>query len=215
MRVLDGKKQFEMSREALCALAAGYKKVHVDIGTGSGRYVLRHSARTPDAMVIGMDAVAAAMQPAAIRLRKAAKQGGTANAMFVVAAAEAMPVELSNMADSISVHLPWGSLRDSLIFADEAMLCALRDVAKPGAALELLLSCDGQREAGVMAQRALPAISLAYFEAKRLYWRRSGFVIRTIQELDNMALRGFDTEWAKRLAHGRARTSYLLCCRAV
>lgn len=214
MRVLEGKKQIELGREALCALAAPFTAVHIDVGTGSGRFVLRHSARRPDTFTIGLDAVAAAMQEAAVRLRKAARKRGGAGALFVVAAAEALPEELFGLADSVSVHLPWGSLRDGLVRGEEAMLGALRGLAKPGAALEVLLGCD-QRDGAVMAQRGLPALSLAYFEAQRARWRRAGLALHTVRALDNTALRGFDTEWAKRLGHGRPRTTYLLCCRAL
>ncbi len=210
-----GKTQAECDRTALSALTAGFAKIHIDVGTGSGRYVLRQSMCAPDTFTIGIDPVAAAMQPAAQRLQKAARRGGKLSALFVVACAPAMPEELSGMATSLSVHLPWGSLRDGLVLADEDMLRALRGIATPGAPLEVLLGCDEARDAAVMAQRALPPLSCAHFEAQAASWRRAGFAMRCVRALDNAALRGYSTEWAKRLAYGRPRTTYLLTGKAL
>ncbi len=54
MKILKGKNQTECGQAALYALAAGFSKVHIDIGTGSGRYVLRQSMCAPDTFTIGI-----------------------------------------------------------------------------------------------------------------------------------------------------------------
>lgn len=60
----------------------------VDLGTGDGRHVLAAAAERPDALVIGVDANAAAMAEAS---RRAERRGALPNALFAVAAAEHPP----------------------------------------------------------------------------------------------------------------------------
>jgi 16S rRNA (adenine(1408)-N(1))-methyltransferase len=64
-------------------MAAGYRRVLVDLGTGDGRHVLARARKAPEALVIGVDANAAGMVDAS---RKQVP-----NALFVVAAAEHPP----------------------------------------------------------------------------------------------------------------------------
>ena len=60
----------------------------IDLGTGDGRSVLAAAAARADALVIGVDASAAAMAEAS---RRAARRGALPNALFAVAAAEHPP----------------------------------------------------------------------------------------------------------------------------
>jgi 16S rRNA (adenine(1408)-N(1))-methyltransferase len=62
--------------------------VAIDLGTGDGRSVLAAAAARADALVIGVDASAAAMAEAS---RRAARRGALPNALFAVAAAEHPP----------------------------------------------------------------------------------------------------------------------------
>jgi 16S rRNA (adenine(1408)-N(1))-methyltransferase len=58
--------------------------VVIDLGTGDGRSVLARARAAPETLVVGVDANAAGMA-------RAARRGGPANALFVVAAAEHPP----------------------------------------------------------------------------------------------------------------------------
>src|SRR4030088_863827 len=80
------------------------------------------------------------MAEASRRAARGIRRGGLANAQFVVASAESLPLEISGVATSLTVHFPWGSLLNGLISADPAMLAGLVRMALPGATLTLLLS---------------------------------------------------------------------------
>jgi hypothetical protein len=67
------------------------------VGTGDGRAVLRAAARDPDALVIGLDAVAAPLAEASRRAARPVGRGGLPNALFVVAGIEAPPPELTGL----------------------------------------------------------------------------------------------------------------------
>jgi 16S rRNA (adenine(1408)-N(1))-methyltransferase len=86
--------------------------------------VLAAAAAEPDRLVVGVDASAAAMAEASRRAARRPDRGGLPNALFVVAAAEALPPELDGLADLVTVHFPWASLLRGLLTADPAVLVA-------------------------------------------------------------------------------------------
>jgi 16S rRNA (adenine(1408)-N(1))-methyltransferase len=112
----------------------------VDLGTGDGRFVLATAAAQPDLLVIGVDAAADSMVDASRRAARATKRGCVPRALFVVAAAEALPSELNGLADAVTVHFPWGSLLRGLLDADSAIVSGIARITRPGAAVTMLLS---------------------------------------------------------------------------
>ena len=101
------------------------------------------SARTdPSTLFIGIDPVAEAMAAAANRVRREKLE----NALFVVAAAEALPCELDGIAGRITVLFPWGSLLAGVIGDGQpSILSALRRIARPGAVLEVVINRSAER----------------------------------------------------------------------
>jgi 16S rRNA (adenine(1408)-N(1))-methyltransferase len=118
----------------------------VDLGTGDGRFVLAHAAEHPDRFVRGVDAVAEPMQDASRRAARPAGRGGLPNARFVVASLDALPAELDGVADLVTVHFPWGSLRAAAAGHDPDATARLVRLLAPGGRLELLIA-DGERDA--------------------------------------------------------------------
>jgi LuxR family maltose regulon positive regulatory protein len=89
-------------------LTARTQTATIDLGTGDGRYVLATAAAQPDRLVVGVDANAAGMATASRRAAVKPLRGGLPNAVFVVAAAEALPAKLDGMADLVTRPLPLG-----------------------------------------------------------------------------------------------------------
>jgi 16S rRNA (adenine(1408)-N(1))-methyltransferase len=118
----------------------------VDLGTGDGRFVLAHAAEHPDRFVLGVDAVAEPMQDASRRAARPAGRGGLPNARFVVASLDALPAELDGVADLVTVHFPWGSLRAAAAGHDPDATARLVRLLAPAGRLELLIA-DGERDA--------------------------------------------------------------------
>jgi 16S rRNA (adenine(1408)-N(1))-methyltransferase len=117
----------------------------VDLGTGDGRFVLAHATEHPDRLVLGVDAVADPMVDASRRAARSPGRGGLPNARYVVAALDALPAELDGLADLVTVHFPWGSLRDAAIGRDEQATARLARLVGPAGRLELLVA-DGDRD---------------------------------------------------------------------
>jgi 16S rRNA (adenine(1408)-N(1))-methyltransferase len=114
--------------------------VTVDLGTGDGRFVLAHAAAHPDRFVLGIDASPEAMRDGSRRAARLASRGGLPNARFVVSAVEALPAGLDGLADLVTVHFPWGSLRDAAAGHDPTVIARIGSLIRPGGSLRLLLS---------------------------------------------------------------------------
>jgi 16S rRNA (adenine(1408)-N(1))-methyltransferase len=154
----------------------------------------------PDTLVIGIDANAAGMAEVSRRAAKPARKGGLPNALFVVAAAEALPAELDRCADALTVHFPWGSLLHGLLAADPAILRNLARVTRPGAEISALLSVtprDNLGEIETLDERALCALAGPYAAC-------------CLEMLDARSATPDDlarshSTWAKRLGAGSSR----------
>ena len=109
----------------------------MDLGTGDGRFVASHAAAHPDRFVLGVDASPDAMRVASRR--------APPNARFAVSALEALPEELAGVADLITVHFPWGSLRAAAAGHDPNTTARLARLLCPTGTLEMLLG-DAERD---------------------------------------------------------------------
>jgi 16S rRNA (adenine(1408)-N(1))-methyltransferase len=90
--------------------------------------------------VIGIDADAASLREASRRAARRPEKGGVPNAVFVVSAVEALPGELTAIADEVRITFPWGSLLRGALGADDAVLAGIARIAKRGATIVSLIS---------------------------------------------------------------------------
>ncbi len=66
----------------------------------------------------------------------------------MVSALEALPAGLDGLADLVTVHFPWGSLRSAAAGHDPEAAARLARLVRPGGRLELLLA-DAERDGAV------------------------------------------------------------------
>jgi len=162
--------------------------------------VLETAADEPATLAIGLDADAASMAEASRRAARSEARGGRPNALFVVAAAEALPAELARLADRVTVRFPWGSLLRGCLGADDVVAAGLAGLVRPGGTLELLLApATRDRLAG------LPTEPAAVVAAASQAFVRHGLVVVEGREATEVEVRASGSTWAKRLlAGGRA-----------
>jgi 16S rRNA (adenine(1408)-N(1))-methyltransferase len=183
--------------------------VTVDLGCGDGRYVLAAAAVQLDRLVVGVDANAAGMATASRRAAAKPSRGGLPNALFVVAAVEALPAELDGVADLVTVHFPWGSLLRGLLGADPAIMAGLTRVLRPGASLQLLLSSTVRdRGAGVAPIQAVTLDALAGSYAA---W---GLAVTQVRPATPADVAAAHSTWGKRLGAAIYRPAWLLRARS-
>ena len=170
--------------------------------------MLATAAAQPDRLVVGVDANAAGMATASRRAAAKPSRGGLPNALFVVAAAEALPAELEGVADLVMVHFPWGSLLRGLLGADPATMTGLTRVLRPGATLQLLLSStDRDRGAGV------PPIQPAALHTLVKSYATWGLAVTQLRPATSADVAAAHSTWGKRLGAGTRRPAWLLRAR--
>jgi len=179
--------------------------VTVDLGCGDGRAVLAAAAAQSDRLVVGVDANAAAMAEASRRAARKPAHGGLPNALFMVAAAEALPPELAGVAELVTVQFPWGSLLRGLLGADPATMAGLTWVLRPGASLQLLVSSTVRdRGAGV------PPIRTATLRALAASYAAWGLAVIELRPATVADVAAAHSTWGKRLGAGTRRPAWLL-----
>jgi 16S rRNA (adenine(1408)-N(1))-methyltransferase len=172
--------------------------VTIDVGTGDGRAVLAAAARDPRTLVLGLDAVAAAMAESSRRAARPAPKGGLPNAAFVMAAAEEPPAVLCGVADLVTVRFPWGSLLRGSVGRDAAVAAGLAGLVRPGGTLELLLAPSARD-----GLEGVPLDRAALADAAAAAFAPFGFRLVLARPATDDEILGSGSSWARRLGVGR------------
>ncbi|MCL2547757.1 MAG: hypothetical protein FWE76_01170 [Symbiobacteriaceae bacterium] len=210
MLVLKGKRPCELDEDSFSSLISAFARIHLDIGTGSGRYILHHAFQNRSVFYIGLDPVAEVMAENSYKAAKRSKREDLYNTLFVIASLETFPAELIEVAHSVSVILPWGSLRDGLVRADGKILQCLRLSGGCGCSFEAILGYDNEREAGEIERRSLPLLSEDHFRQLLPEYAAQGISITQIESLNNIQLRHLASDWARKLSYGMPRNMFRL-----
>lgn len=195
MEIIRGKHTSFMDAAAFAEQLAGYDTLHIDVGTGDGRFVQHTAQNNPRAFVIGIDACRE-------NLRDLSRQP-RANALFVIANARALPSELYGLASYVTINFPWGSLLEGLLTHDAALLSGLLAITRPDATLEVRLNAGALSEIGWSLDEGAHRV--------RDVLAVNGFHLRPVAALSPGDLRAFPSTWAKRLAFGRDPRALYLC----
>lgn len=182
-----------------------WEAVHVDVGTGDGRYAYALARAHPGRLVVGVDALRDNLAEMSQKASRKPAKGGLPNVVYVAASAEAPPPELLGVADHVSVMLPWGRLMVGLIAPDADVLRGLAAIAKPNAAMTFVLNAEVWGDPVPVEARDLPEptpervlgeLAPAYAE--------QGIEVSEARLMTLDEVKALPTTWAKRLASSRA-----------
>jgi 16S rRNA (adenine(1408)-N(1))-methyltransferase len=90
---------------------------------------------------------------------------GLENALFVCASAEHPPEELLGLGDEVLVQLPWGRLLSGVVLGEPDICGGLRSLARPGAALRVVVGAGIWRAPVPKEIRGLPELTAAHVES--------------------------------------------------
>jgi 16S rRNA (adenine(1408)-N(1))-methyltransferase len=174
------------------------------------------AAQYPDELVIGVDAVAENLRAQARKLAAKPARGGLPNALLGRLALADAPGALKDLADRLTVLLPWGALLSAVARPEAGDLAALRAICREGAAIRFVFGYGPEADGTRVKELALPAIDddagLAALSAR---YRDAGFTVRA-RGVSVAEIRTLPTTWAKRLAFsGRQRPFVEVSGRAV
>lgn len=85
------------------------------------------------------------MRDTSRRAARPAARGGLPNVRFAVSSLEALPGGLDSVANLVTVHFPWGSLRTAAAGHDPGLTARIASLVRPGGHLRLILS-SGPRD---------------------------------------------------------------------
>ncbi|MBA3873750.1 MAG: hypothetical protein H0X30_31845 [Anaerolineae bacterium] len=187
MEILRGKCASFLDVSGLAERIKGYDNLHIDIGTGDGRFVQHRAQACPNDFVMGVDACRENLTDTSRRV--------SSNALFMIANAQALPFELCGLATQITINFPWGSLLESLLVDDAALFDGLGMIAQANATLDVRLNGGALAEAGWSFEEGASQVQNVL--------AANGFKMRTAEAMSISELKMFPTTWAKRIAFGR------------
>jgi 16S rRNA (adenine(1408)-N(1))-methyltransferase len=204
MRAQLGKRTVEVAAGEFAARVAAAEGVLVDLGCGDGRFAYREARARPGWLCVGVDAVAGNLERTSSRALRKPVRGGAPNLLLAVAAVEALPRELTGVADRLTVNLPWGSLLAGLVRPDAALLAAVAAVGRPGARLSIVFNFSVFEDADYCARMGLPAVGLDYVD-RVLVPAYARAAVRVVGRELLAAGAPHRTAWGQRLVRGSRR----------
>ena len=208
MRRVVGKSTIELDLAAVAELREQFPGgLLVDLGTGDGKHVIAVARRRPDTLVIGVDAGPDAMRKTAARAAGKPARGGVPNAVFVWAAVENLPAELSDI-HAVHCLMPWGSLLRAFVEPDATVLGALAARCRPGAEFLLTLNLHAWRprvpEVGDTEEPTPDSVT-----DRAPTYAAAGWRVATAEYLDPDEIAELGTSWTKRLGSSRSELDVL------
>jgi 16S rRNA (adenine(1408)-N(1))-methyltransferase len=187
------------------------RDLHVDLGTGDGKFVLRCARANPDRLHVGIDALE---EPMAAAIRRAASKparGGVGNARFVVADALRPPAELVGQASLVTVNYPWGSLLRALGAPEPSGLAAVASLLRPGGLIVALLNASAADDSAYAEKLELPPLDDEHVRTRLVPgWRDAGLSVDEARVLAPGEEPPHRTSWGQRLLRGSGRETLLV-----
>ncbi|GIW69424.1 MAG: hypothetical protein KatS3mg101_0171 [Patescibacteria group bacterium] len=209
MQWVKGNKTIEVSVKDIIELANKFDSVHVDLGTGDGRYVYELALKNPRILCIGIDPVKSQMREYSVKcVRKKLD-----NVLFLVSSIENLPANLAGIADKITIILPWGSLLRQVLNPSKETVRKLEKLLKKGGELEIVLGYSVELEPSEAKRLGLPELSEGVVKNVVI----AGFACHSeklkTSEIDSFSkekLSDIGSNWAKKLAFGKYRQIFLV-----
>jgi 16S rRNA (adenine(1408)-N(1))-methyltransferase len=209
MRILLGTKPVDASSGWRSSFAQQH--VVIDVGAGDGRWAYDNARHDADSLYIAVDPDADTLAEYAYRAGRKPSRGGTANALFIIAAVEDLPPELAGIAALVRVNFPWGSLLRGLVLPEAAVLEALAGLGAPGARFEFVISYDPEHDIAGLAGETLPPLSEARIDdVLAPPYAAAGLQITDRRQMSLDEAIALPSTWARRLLHGRSRDVFWL-----
>ncbi len=208
MKIVKGNKTIELNSAEFKSFIAEFPYIHIDLGTGDGRFVYENALKDRAGLYIGIDPAEKQLKEYSIKAVKKKLE----NALFVVASVELLPKEFGSVADKVSIILPWGSLLEKIANPEEVWARNITDMLKPDGELELLFGYAPNLEPSEVERLNLPFLSLELVKDQIIpsFTRLGGMKLQEFRELLKEQLKSYPTSWAKKLTYGRDRVIYSL-----
>ena len=130
--------------------ATQFEHLHVDLGTGDGKFALQIARRTPGIGVIGVDACLDHLH--------GPRRRHPANVRFACCDVLEWPLEMIPMADAVTINFPYGSLLRGLFEGDDDLMIRLDALLGSGSRLEIRVNETALIATGLDPERGAQSI---------------------------------------------------------
>ncbi|WP_075883418.1 methyltransferase domain-containing protein [Candidatus Protochlamydia sp. W-9] len=207
---LQNNKFVKMPIQEILATCKNYKYVHIDIGTGDGKFVYRQALKTNDTYFIGIDSNPSLMGRISKKIARKPSRGGLNNISFIACAAEDIPPNFRSVADRVTINYPWAKLLQDIVVPNPKTLSCIAELAKPKGRLDIMVNYTVfSSDPAYLRKMNLPKVDKNYIEQHLIQiYKASAIKIHryVIQPLL------VDSHWGKQLAHGSNRETLHLQC---
>lgn len=201
MRQVRGKEIVDLSGPDLDGLTARYDRLVVDVGTGDGKHAYHLAKRSPDTLVIGLDA-------AKDNLRKVSARTDARNLLFLWCPVEQLPPELQGI-DELHVLMPWGSLLRGMLGEPPTVLSSLAARCSADAQFLITLNLHAWRPpVPEVGEHPEPTPDTAVAELADIYGQ-NGWLLERAWYLDAAGIAELATSWTRRLNSSRDQLDVL------
>lgn len=213
LRILKNKKISEINKiEDLYNSLNQFKEVHIDIGTGNGKFIYDLAVKNPCALYIGIE-------PTAINLyeySKKANKNKLNNLIYIISSIENMDDDLYGMADKVYINFPWGSLLEVIVKDMPELLNKISLLGKTGSEFHFTFAYSTIHEPIEIEKRNLPILTEEYLltNIKEIYLK-SGLLVESCINITPIEVNKFGTLWAKKLFLGKSRDVYKIISRKI
>lgn len=204
MYIVCGNKTKNISKKDYLDIIKNFKTVHLDIGTGDGRYVYTVAKNDKNTLYVGLD-------PSEKQLRiysKKAQKDKVLNTLFVIGSIDVFPTELFDTVTSISIYFPWGSLLANIVTLPDSFLALIKNICskKRSTKIDIVFGYSSEAEPSETKRLTLEDIDLDYIYKNSVpKLTLNNFNIDCIKILDKAELKSIASTWGKKLTFGRDR----------
>jgi 16S rRNA (adenine(1408)-N(1))-methyltransferase len=189
--------------------------VIVDIGTGDGRFVYQSARQNPSRFYIGIDASTTALEKVSEKVHRKPSKGGMPNLLFLKAAVEDLPDDLTSIADEVHIHFPWGSLLEAIASGDGAVIAGIRRICRTDALLEVIIGIDAGRDRTEIARLGIETITEEFIQQElTVRYADAGFHVTENGKTAPEDCPKLCTSWALKLQSGCERQVFYLIAQA-
>lgn len=204
-----------MTFQNLEAWSKAYIHTHIDLGTGDGMYVLRLAREKPEWLVVGVDAAQDSLDKGLKKAAKKPARGGAPNAKFICANVLEMPIDLVEVADSLSINFPWGSLLTACAVPQNTnfppFIKVLQTLLKGEGTLTVYLNAYVFEDEEMRRTLELPELTEDFVQSTLLpAYQQAGFICIEQKTYTPDAKLPVRTTWGGQLSRNSGRSSMML-----
>lgn len=206
MRIQRGKQTELLEPAGFDALVASYERLHIDVGTGDGRFSYELARSRSNTFVVGLDAAAENLTERASKAMRKPAKGGAPNLLYVITSIETAPPELSGRFHEVTVLYPWGSLLSATVGANPSGLQNIAALLAPDADITVLVNASVFDDRPYAETLGLPELTDAYLnETVVPAYRAAGIELSSQRSFHGDP--DVKTSWGRHLVRGSGRRS--------